>query len=58
MPFLFKILRLNSPEWLYLVIGGFASLVFGAVMPSFALVFSEVFGALAETDLQKQEDEI
>lgn len=33
MPFFFKILRLNGPEWAYLLIGGFASLVFGGVMP-------------------------
>lgn len=32
-PFFFKVLQLNAPEWPYLVIGAFASLVFGAVMP-------------------------
>ena len=32
-PFLVKILRLNSPEWFYLLIGSIASLLFGAVMP-------------------------
>lgn len=32
-PLLFKILRLNAPEWLYLLIGGIASLAFGAVTP-------------------------
>ncbi|CAF2728582.1 unnamed protein product [Rotaria sp. Silwood2] len=58
MPFLFKVLRLNSPEWFYLLIGAIASLIFGAVTPVFSLIFSNVFGALAETDLNKQEDEI
>ena len=33
MPFLLKIARLNSPEWVYLLIGSFASLCYGAVMP-------------------------
>jgi ABC-type sugar transport system ATPase subunit len=32
-PFFFKVLRLNAPEWYYLVLGGIASLIFGAVMP-------------------------
>lgn len=32
-PFIFKILKLNSPEWYYLLLGGIASLVFGGVMP-------------------------
>ena len=32
-PFLLKIMQLNSPEWFYLLLGGLASLVYGAVMP-------------------------
>jgi ATP-binding cassette, subfamily B (MDR/TAP), member 1 len=32
-PFFLKILRLNGSEWVYLVIGSIASLLFGAVMP-------------------------
>ncbi|CAF1305591.1 unnamed protein product [Adineta ricciae] len=58
VPFIFKITKLNFPEWHYLLIGEIASLIFGAIMPAFALVFANVFGALAETDQQKQEDEI
>ena len=33
LPFFFEILRLNGPEWFYIVIGGIASLIFGAVTP-------------------------
>jgi len=33
MPILFQALKLNSPEWFYLLLGAIASLVFGAVMP-------------------------
>ena len=32
-PFLIKILRLNAPEWIYLLLGSIASLLSGAVMP-------------------------
>jgi ABC-type multidrug transport system ATPase subunit len=33
MPLMLKILKLNSPEWMHLLLGGIASLAFGAVMP-------------------------
>jgi ABC-type multidrug transport system ATPase subunit len=33
MPLMFKVIKLNGPEWHYLLIGGIASLAFGAVMP-------------------------
>lgn len=33
MPFIFNILRLNAPEWVYLLFGGLASLAFGVTMP-------------------------
>ncbi|CAF3747797.1 unnamed protein product [Rotaria sordida] len=58
MPFILKVLRLNAPEWIYLLFGAIASLIFGGIMPAFSLVFSQVFGALAETDPNKQEEQI
>lgn len=33
MPTILKVLRLNAPEWFYLLLGGFASLVFGGITP-------------------------
>jgi hypothetical protein len=32
-PFILKVLRLNAPEWIYLLLGSIASLFSGAVMP-------------------------
>jgi ABC-type multidrug transport system ATPase subunit len=32
-PTIVKVLQLNSPEWLYLLLGSIASLIFGGVMP-------------------------
>ncbi|CAF1405022.1 unnamed protein product [Adineta steineri] len=58
MPILFEILKLNSPEWFYLLLGGIASLICGGVVPAFSLLSSNIFGALAEPDLQKQTDQI
>jgi ABC-type uncharacterized transport system ATPase subunit len=34
MPLMLKLLRLNSSEWFYILLGIIASLVFGAVMPA------------------------
>jgi hypothetical protein len=33
MPILFQALKLNSPEWFYLLLGTIASLIFGGIMP-------------------------
>ena len=77
-PLILTVLRLNAPEWFYLLLGAISSLAVGGVMPvcefdfivsnlfvhlfiyfkGFALIFSQIFGALAETDLERQEDEI
>ena len=43
MPFILKIARLNSPEWFYLLLGGLASLCYGAVMPVSLLFSSFLF---------------
>jgi hypothetical protein len=41
-PSAFKLLALNKPEWYFIVIGSFASIISGAVQPAFAIVFSKV----------------
>jgi len=33
MPLMLQVIRLNSPEWYHLVLGGMASLAVGALMP-------------------------
>jgi hypothetical protein len=32
-PFMVQILKLNSPEWFYLLVGSIASLIYGGLMP-------------------------
>lgn len=49
MPFT-KILALNKPDWPYLVVGTFASLVGGAVYPCVAILFAKIIGVFAEPD--------
>ncbi|CAF1281345.1 unnamed protein product [Adineta ricciae] len=43
-PFFLRILALNSPEWLSILLGSITSLIYGAVTPAYALIFSLVFG--------------
>ncbi|XP_038653374.1 ATP-dependent translocase ABCB1 isoform X1 [Scyliorhinus canicula] len=44
------ILALNKSEWPYIVTGIMAAFVAGAVIPSFAVVFSRIIGVFAITD--------
>ena len=39
-----RVFRLNAPEWLYMVVGCFFSLINGATQPAFAMVLAEVIG--------------
>lgn len=38
-----KLMRLNSPEWAWLLMGFFGCAVFGSVMPIFAYFYGEIF---------------
>ena len=41
-----RILRTNSPEWPYIVVGLLGSAVMGGAMPVYAILFGEVLGVL------------
>ncbi|CAB3254427.1 unnamed protein product [Arctia plantaginis] len=45
-----SLLRMNAAEWPLLVGGAFASLLVGATMPTFALLFAKLYGKFAESD--------
>ena len=47
---LMKIIRMNKSEWPFIVIGVLGSIVVGLSTPLYAILFSEVFGALASPD--------
>uniref|UniRef100_A0A672TYA8 ATP-binding cassette sub-family B member 5 n=1 Tax=Strigops habroptila TaxID=2489341 RepID=A0A672TYA8_STRHB len=49
-----RILALNKPEWLYVLLGVIAAAVLGGVHPTFALVYGKVIGAFQETDPEKR----
>ena len=53
-PFIFRILKLNSPEWYWILLGAISSLAYGAIQPLFALFFAEIYGLFAEPNLVEQ----
>ncbi|XP_076435076.1 ATP-dependent translocase ABCB1-like isoform X2 [Babylonia areolata] len=53
-----RLMRMNSPEWVYILLGCIAAILNGGVQPSFAVIFSKIIGVFAETDLDKQEKDI
>ncbi|CAF1225502.1 unnamed protein product [Didymodactylos carnosus] len=54
-PFLLKILRFNAAEWYYIVIGATVSLIYGGILPAFALIFAQIVKLFAEPNLHRQE---
>ncbi|NWR63647.1 MDR1 protein, partial [Bucorvus abyssinicus] len=49
-----RILALNKPEWLYILLGMIAAAISGGVHPAFAVVFGKIIGAFQETDPEKR----
>ncbi|XP_053662554.1 multidrug resistance protein homolog 49 [Anopheles marshallii] len=54
---LLRLLKLNSPEWHYILFGCAAAIVVGASFPAFAVLFGEMYGILsvADPEFVKQE---
>ena len=51
-----RIMKRNSPEWLYITIGVIASAGMGGVMPLFGIVFGDMLGVLSkEPDVARKE---
>ncbi|CAH1787977.1 unnamed protein product [Owenia fusiformis] len=50
-----RILRMNAPEWPYILTGCIAALINGGEQPVFAVIFSELLNVFTDTDLKKQE---
>ncbi|KFV72988.1 Multidrug resistance protein 1, partial [Dryobates pubescens] len=49
-----RILALNKPEWLYVLLGVIAAAISGAVHPAFAVIFGKIIGAFQERDPEKR----
>ncbi|XP_068179994.1 ATP-dependent translocase ABCB1 isoform X2 [Antennarius striatus] len=46
----FKVLRVNSSEWPYMLVGTICAMINGAVQPAFAVIFSKIITVFAEPD--------
>ncbi|NXP47320.1 MDR1 protein, partial [Heliornis fulica] len=49
-----RILALNKPEWLCVLLGVIAAAISGGVHPAFAVIFGKIIGAFQETDPEKR----
>jgi hypothetical protein len=48
-PSILRILKLNAPEWKFIVVGVIASAINGGSMPAYAVLFGEVLGVRASS---------
>ena len=53
-PLLIKLLKLNSPENFYLMLGSICALLYGGVEPAVGLVYSMIYSLFANPDLETQ----
>ncbi|XP_076438765.1 ATP-dependent translocase ABCB1-like [Babylonia areolata] len=53
-----RLMRMNAPEWMYILLGCIAAMFNGGVEPSFAVIFSKIISVFAETDEDEQEKKI
>lgn len=51
-----RILKANSKEWPYMLIGLLASVIMGASMPVYAILFGEVLGVLSEDPVSARDN--
>ncbi|XP_045431366.1 bile salt export pump isoform X4 [Pipistrellus kuhlii] len=53
-----RILKLNAPEWPYMVVGSVGAAVNGAVTPLYAFLFSQILGTFSLPDKEEQRSQI
>ncbi|KAK7834842.1 hypothetical protein U0070_022813, partial [Myodes glareolus] len=56
-----QILKLNSTEWPYFVVGTFCAIINGALQPAFAIIFSKIIGVFtkpSDDETKRQESNL
>ncbi|XP_077296429.1 multidrug resistance protein homolog 49-like [Arctopsyche grandis] len=48
-----RLMKLNMPEWPFIVLGCLASLVLGGTLPAFAILFGNVYAVLSMDDIDE-----
>ena len=41
-PDMMRVMKMNSPEWHYIVLGCLCAIVSGIIQPAFAVIFAEI----------------
>ncbi|XP_062600445.1 ATP-dependent translocase ABCB1-like isoform X1 [Saccostrea cucullata] len=53
-----RVLKMNAPEWPFILMGSLGAIVNGGVQPAFAIIFSEILGTFAISNNSEQEDKV
>uniref|UniRef100_A0A8D1G1I7 Bile salt export pump n=1 Tax=Sus scrofa TaxID=9823 RepID=A0A8D1G1I7_PIG len=53
-----RILKVNAPEWPYMLVGGVGAAVNGTVTPFYAFLFSQILGTFSLLDKEEQRSQI
>ncbi|XP_078320541.1 ATP-dependent translocase ABCB1-like isoform X1 [Crassostrea virginica] len=53
-----RILKMNAPEWPFILFGSLGAIINGGAQPAFAIIFSEILGTFALTSTSEQEDKM
>ena len=53
-----RLMRLNSPEWPFILLGSVFSVAFGAMTPLFGIFFGEVMEVFTLQDTQQARDQM
>lgn len=53
-PLFIKLLKLNSPEKFYLIVGSICALLYGCVEPAVGLIYSMIYSLFANPDVETQ----
>ncbi|XP_061185952.1 ATP-dependent translocase ABCB1-like isoform X2 [Saccostrea echinata] len=53
-----RVLKMNAPEWPFILLGSLGAIVNGGVQPAFAIIFSEILGTFAISSNSEQEDKV
>ncbi|GLH02038.1 Multidrug resistance protein homolog 49 [Gryllus bimaculatus] len=52
------VLKMNSPEWIFITIGTLSSIIMGCAMPVFAILFGDIMQVLAEAKAGGDSDQV
>ncbi|PVD39429.1 hypothetical protein C0Q70_02059 [Pomacea canaliculata] len=53
-----RLMKMNGPEWLWILFGCIAAIINGGIQPAFAIIFSKIITVFSELDTNKQEHDI